>query len=90
MPSLDDSWLGVSGVSGRDLLLFFTEKGYTLYIIEFSGGFVDCAQDPDRVLDYFGQQSHSHLDLAAYPSGQRPERSWLKTQANRLRQVRRA
>jgi FkbM family methyltransferase len=76
---------GVSGASGRDLLLLFTEMDYTLSIIEFAGSIVDCAKDPDQVLDYHGQQSHGHLDLVAYPIGRRSERGWLKTRTIRLR-----
>jgi FkbM family methyltransferase len=84
-------WLpSISQVSGRDLLLRFIEMGYTLSIIEFSGGLLDCGQDPDKVLDYFQRNALDHIDLVAYPHRGGTARSWLKQRWNRLRQRRSA
>jgi FkbM family methyltransferase len=82
-------WLpSISQVSGRDLLLLFIEMGYTLSIIEFSGGLVDCGQDPDRVLDYFQKNALDHIDLVAHPLSDRTARDRIKERWNRLRQFR--
>lgn len=84
-------WLpSISQVSGRDLLLLFIEMGYTLAIIEFAGGTVDCGQDPDKVTGLLSEQrSRSHRSRCI-PAQRQHNPHWIKRRWGRLRQGRQA